>query len=165
MTNPLNAPVVPAEQEPVETEMPREAQARKRSLGQLLSNNLRSSGIALAFVAIVGLFTFLTNGMLLSPGNVTNIILQYSYVLILAIGMLIVIIAAHIDLSVGSLLGLTGAVAAVVIIRGQMPWYVGVLAALAVGLLAGAWQGFWVAMVGIPAFIVTLGGMLIFRGL
>lgn len=79
--------------------------------------------------------------------------------------MIIVIIGGHIDLSVGSLVALTGATAAVVSIRSGQPWWVGALAALAVGLLAGCWQGFWVAYVGIPAFIVTLAGMLIFRGL
>src|SRR5699024_2762236 len=102
---------------------------------------------------------------LLSPSNVTNVILQYSYILILAIGMVIVIIGGHIDLSVGSLVALTGAVAAVLVIQHDLPWWVGILAALATGLLAGAWQGFWIAYVGIPAFIVTLAGMLIFRGL
>jgi putative multiple sugar transport system permease protein len=96
---------------------------------------------------------------------VTNIVLQYSYILILAIGMVIVIIAGHIDLSVGSVVALTGAVSAVLVIQQGMPWWVGVLAALATGLAIGAWQGFWVAYVGIPAFIVTLAGMLLFRGL
>lgn len=135
------------------------------NLRELLSRNLRQSGIFIAFVAIVGLFTILTNGVLLSPSNVTNVILQYSYILILAIGMVIVIIGGHIDLSVGSLVALTGAVAAVLVIQHDLPWWVGILAALATGLLAGAWQGFWIAYVGIPAFIVTLAGMLIFRGL
>ncbi|WP_265520745.1 multiple monosaccharide ABC transporter permease [Oerskovia flava] len=134
-------------------------------LQELFTRNLRQSGIYIAFVAIVGLFAILTNGMLLSPGNMTNIVLQYSYILILAIGMVIVIIGGHIDLSVGSVVALTGAVSAVVVIRAGQPWWVGILAALAVGLLVGAWQGFWVAYVGIPAFIVTLAGMLLFRGL
>ncbi len=131
----------------------------------LLTSNLRQSGIYVAFVAIVALFAVLTGGTLLSPGNVTNIILQYSYILILAIGMVIVIIAGHIDLSVGSVVALTGAVSAVMVIREGMPWWVGALAAIAVGLVIGAWHGFWVAYVGIPAFIVTLAGMLLFRGL
>lgn len=131
---------------------------------ELATRNMRQSGIAVAFVAIVLLFSLL-NSSFLSPGNITNIVLQYSYILILAIGMVLVIIGGHIDLSVGSLVALTGAVAAVVVIKGGQPWWVGVLAALAVGLLAGAWQGFWVAYVGIPAFIVTLAGMLLFRGL
>ncbi|MFW7415522.1 multiple monosaccharide ABC transporter permease [Demequina sp. SO4-18] len=132
---------------------------------ELLTRNLRQSGIYVAFVAIIALFAVLTDGTLISPNNLTNIVLQYSYILILAIGMVIVIIGGHIDLSVGSLVALTGAVAAVVMIRGGQPWWVGVLVALGVGLLAGAWQGFWVAFVGIPAFITTLAGMLLFRGL
>ncbi|WP_127132103.1 multiple monosaccharide ABC transporter permease [Georgenia sp. SYP-B2076] len=135
------------------------------SLRELLTRNLRQSGIYIAFVLIVGLFTILTGGVLLSPGNITNLVLQYSYILILAIGMVIVIIGGHIDLSVGSVVALTGAVSAVLVIQNGMPWWVGVLAALGTGLLVGVWQGFWVAYVGIPAFIVTLAGMLIFRGL
>lgn len=134
------------------------------NLFSLATRNLRQSGILVAFIAIVAFFAIL-NPTFLSPGNLTNIVLQYSYILILAIGMVIVIIAGHIDLSVGSVVALTGATAAVIVIRGQQPWWVGVLAAIAVGLLVGAWQGFWVAYVGIPAFIVTLAGMLLFRGL
>ncbi|MGO4295211.1 MULTISPECIES: multiple monosaccharide ABC transporter permease [Glutamicibacter] len=134
-------------------------------LKDIFTKNLRTSGIYIAFVLIVVLFTILTNGLLLSPINITNIILQYSYVLILALGMIIVIVAGHIDLSVGSLVALTGAVSAVLVIKGDMPWWVGMLAGIATGALCGVWQGFWVAYVGIPAFIVTLAGMLLFRGL
>ncbi|MCT1479203.1 multiple monosaccharide ABC transporter permease [Microbacterium sp. p3-SID336] len=134
------------------------------TLSTFLTRNLRQSGIFVAFVAIAALFAVL-NPAFLSPGNLTNIVLQYSYILILAIGMVIIIIAGHIDLSVGAVVALTGATAAVLVIRMQQPWWVGVLAALAVGVLVGAWQGFWVAYVGIPAFIVTLAGMLLFRGL
>ena len=135
------------------------------NLKELLTRNLRQSGIYIAFIAIVVLFTILTDGVLLSPGNLSNVVLQFSYILILAIGMVIVIIGGHIDLSVDSLVALTGAVSAVVVIQEGMPFWVGVLAAIATGLLVGAWQGFWVAVVGIPAFIVTLAGMLIFRGM
>ena len=134
------------------------------NLRELFTRNLRQSGIYIAFVLIVGLFSILSANFL-SPGNITNIILQYSYILILAIGMVIVIIAGHIDLSVGSVVALTGAVSAVVVIKGGHPWWMGALAAIGVGLLVGVWQGFWVAFVGIPAFIVTLAGMLLFRGL
>lgn len=134
------------------------------SLRELFTSNLRQSGILVAFVAIVALFSVLHPNFL-SPGNITNIVLQYSYILILAIGMMVVIIGGHIDLSVGSLVALTGAVSAVTVIKNGQPWWVGILAALIVGLLAGVWQGFWVSFVGIPAFIVTLAGMLIFRGL
>ena len=134
-------------------------------LRALLTRNLRTSGIYIAFVAIVVLFAVLTDGVSLSPNNITNIVLQYSYILVLAIGMVLVIIAGHIDLSVGSVVALTGAVSAILVIKHGMPWWVGMLAALAVGLAVGAWHGFWVAYVGIPAFIVTLAGMLLFRGL
>jgi putative multiple sugar transport system permease protein len=142
---------------PVAQEAPRRA--------SLVTGNLRQSGIYIAFVAIVALFTILTDGVLLSPGNITNLVLQYSYILVLAIGMVIVIIAGHIDLSVGSVVALTGATSAVLVIQQDYPWWVGILAALTVGVLVGAWQGFWVAYVGIPAFIVTLAGMLLFRGM
>src|SRR5215218_3181701 len=135
------------------------------NIRELLTRNLRQSGIYVAFVAIIALFAILTDGVSLSPINITNIILQYSYILVLAIGMVIVIIAGHIDLSVGSVVALTGAISAVLVIRHGQPWWMGILAALAVGIAVGAWQGFWVAYIGIPAFIVTLAGMLLFRGL
>src|SRR5690606_6039365 len=135
------------------------------NLRELITRNVRTSGIFIAFVLIVLLFSVLTDGLLLSSRNLTSLVLQFSYILILAIGMVIIIIGGHIDLSVGSVVALTGAVAAVVVIRNGMPWWVGVLAALGTGLLVGGWQGFWVAYVGIPAFIVTLAGMLLFRGL
>ncbi|WP_402461560.1 multiple monosaccharide ABC transporter permease [Isoptericola aurantiacus] len=134
------------------------------SVRDALTRNMRQSGILIAFVAIVVLFAALHESFL-SPTNLTNLILQYSYILILAIGMVMVIIAGQIDLSVGSVVALTGAVSAAVVIREGMPWWAGVLAALVVGLLVGIWQGFWVAYVGIPGFIVTLAGMLLFRGL
>lgn len=129
-----------------------------------LGKNVRQSGIYIAFAAIIVLFAILTEGKLLTPQNVSNIVVQNSYILILAIGMVIVIIGGHIDLSVGSVVAFTGAIAGVIIVRQGMPWWVGVLAALLVGALVGVWQGYWVAYVGIPAFIVTLAGMLIFRG-
>jgi putative multiple sugar transport system permease protein len=143
------------------------------SIRELMTRNMRQSGIYIAFVAIIALFAVLTadarnpwysGGLLLSPGNISNIVLQYSYILILAIGMVIVIIAGHIDLSVGSVVAFTGAVSATLVIKNGSPWWTGVLVAILVGLAVGAWQGFWVAFVGIPAFIVTLAGMLLFRG-
>ncbi len=130
----------------------------------VFTRNLRQSGIYVAFVAIVVLFNFTTNGILLMPQNVSNIVVQNSYVLILAIGMVIVIIAGHIDLSVGSVVAFTGAIAGVISVRHNLPWWAGVIGALLVGVLVGVWQGYWIAFVGIPAFIVTLAGMLIFRG-
>lgn len=131
----------------------------------LLTHNLRTSGIYIAFVAIIVLFTILTGGTLLSPENVTNIVLQNAHILIMALGMILVIVGGHIDLSVGSVLAFASAVSAVLVIRMGMPWWVGVIAAILTGIIVGIWQGFWVAYVGIPAFIVTLAGMLLFRGL
>ncbi len=127
--------------------------------------NLRQSGIYVAFALIVVLFTVLTDGALLQPGNISNIVVQNSYVLILAIGMILVIISGHIDLSVGSVVALTGAICAVLTVQMGLPWPLAVLATLVAGAIIGAAQGYWIAYFGIPAFIVTLGGMLVFRAL
>nr|WP_311132616.1 multiple monosaccharide ABC transporter permease [Nonomuraea gerenzanensis] len=130
-----------------------------------MSLNLRSSGIYIAFAAIIVLFSILTDGALLTPQNISNIIVQNSYVLILAIGMILIIIAGHIDLSVGSVVAVTGALAAVLMVNMGWPWPLALGATLLAGALIGAWQGYWIAYFGIPAFIVTLAGMLLFRAL
>jgi putative multiple sugar transport system permease protein len=127
--------------------------------------NLRASGIYLAFAAIVVLFDILTHGLLLTPENVSNLIVQNSYILILAIGMILVIIAGHIDLSAGSVVAVTGAIAAVLMVNHHMAWPLALLITLIAGAAIGAWQGYWVAYFGLPAFIVTLAGMLVFRAL
>jgi D-xylose transport system permease protein len=134
-------------------------------LRKALSFDIRAYGliIALAFIAL--LFTLLTDGDFLSSRNLSNLFRQMSVISILAIGMTLVIITGHIDLSVGSLAGLTGGMAA--ILQVWFGWDTGwvLLLALLAGLLLGGWQGWWVAYRGIPSFIVTLGGMLIFRGI
>jgi putative multiple sugar transport system permease protein len=127
-------------------------------------SHVRQSGMVVALAAIVLLFQVWTGGILLKPLNVTNIIQQNGYILVLAIGMVIVIISGHIDLSVGSIAGFIGAMSAVLMVRNDMPWLVAVAVCVGMGALIGAWQGFWIAYVGIPSFIVTLGGMLVFRG-
>jgi len=132
--------------------------------GAIISD-LGKNGIFLALIAVVVLFSILTNGILLRPQNISNLIVQNGYILILAIGMVIVIVAGHIDLSVGSVAAFIGAVSGVFAVEMQMPWWIAIILSLLVGALVGAWQGFWIAYVGIPAFIVTLAGMLIFRGL
>ncbi|RKR92068.1 putative multiple sugar transport system permease protein [Micromonospora pisi] len=129
------------------------------------SLNLRQSGIYVAFALIIVLFSVLTGGDLLQPQNISNIIVQNSYILILAIGMILIIIAGHIDLSVGSVVAVSGAIAAVLMVEHHVPWPLALLITLVVGGLIGAWQGFWIAYFGIPAFIVTLAGMLLFRAL
>ena len=130
-----------------------------------LASRVRQIGIFIALFVIVVLFQIMTDGRLLTAGNVSNIIVQNSYILILAIGMVMVIIAGHIDLSVGSVAAFVGAMSGVMIQQWGMPWWAAILGGLFVGVLVGAWQGFWIAVIGIPAFIVTLAGMLIFRGL
>lgn len=131
----------------------------------LVKHNLRTSGIYIAFIAIIAIFTATTGGRMLDPENVTNLILQNAHILIMALGMILVIVGGHIDLSVGSVLAFASAVSAVLVIKMGVPWWVGIIAAIVTGLIVGIWQGFWVAFVGIPAFIVTLAGMLLFRGL
>ncbi|MEV6159695.1 multiple monosaccharide ABC transporter permease [Nonomuraea sp. NPDC052129] len=138
---------------------------REAGKSSWLSFNVRQSGIYVAFALIVVLFAFLTKGALLQPQNISNIIVQNSYILILAIGMILIIIAGHIDLSVGSVVAVTGAIAAVLMVNYGVPWPVALVITLVAGGLIGAWQGFWIAYYGIPAFIVTLAGMLLFRAL
>ena len=135
------------------------------SLSRVLRGNVRQYGMVIALAAIVVLFQITTDGVLLRPLNLTNLMTQNSYILILAIGMVIVIIARHIDLSVGSVAAFVGAVAAIMMTRWDLPWPLAVVLCLGLGALIGAWHGFWVAYVGIPAFIVTLASMLLFRGL
>jgi len=130
-----------------------------------LRRNMRQYGMLIALGLIVVLFEVWTGGDLLLPRNVSNLVLQNSYILILAIGMMLVIIAGHIDLSVGSLTAFVGAAAAVMTVQHHMTWPVAVVLCLLVGAVAGAMQGFLIAYLGIPSFIVTLAGMLLFRGL
>jgi putative multiple sugar transport system permease protein len=126
--------------------------------------SLKQFGILGALVVIILFFQIWTGGKTLQPGNIINIVQQYSYILILAIGMVMVIIAGHIDLSVGSVAAFTGIVVALAMKDWNFPWWAGILLGLAVGAAIGTWQGFWVAYIGVPAFIVTLAGMLIWRG-
>lgn len=135
------------------------------SLKKMLQNNIRQYSMIIALVVIMIFFQIMTEGTLLKPLNITNLILQNSYILILAIGMLLVIVAFHIDLSVGSTAAFVGAVSAILIINMKVPFVLGIIITLIIGGLIGAWQGFWVAYIKIPAFIVTLAGMLVFRGL
>ncbi|MFJ4691497.1 multiple monosaccharide ABC transporter permease [Streptomyces sp. NPDC088766] len=129
-----------------------------------MRRNMRQYGMLIALGLIVALFAVWTDGDLLLPRNVSNLVLQNSYILILAIGMMLVIIAGHIDLSVGSLTAFVGAFAAVLTVQHDVSWPVAVVLCLVVGAVAGSVQGFFIAYLGIPSFIVTLAGMLTFRG-
>jgi len=132
----------------------------------VFKSNMRQYTMGFALILLVILFQFLTKGVLLKPQNVTNLLLQNSYVIILAMGMLLCILSGgNIDLSVGSIVAFIGAVSATLIVNNDMAVLPGILIALFVGLIIGAWQGFWIAFIEIPSFIVTLAGMLMFRGL
>lgn len=110
-------------------------------------------------------FQLMTDGIFWRPLNITNLVLQNSHILVLAAGMLLVVLLGHVDLSVGSVMAFVGAIAGVLMVNnGISPW-LAVPLCLLMGAVIGAWQGFWVAYVGIPAFIVTLSGLLMFRGL
>jgi putative multiple sugar transport system permease protein len=130
-----------------------------------LRRNMRQYGMLIALGLIVIFFQVATGGDLLLPRNVSNLVLQNSYILILAIGMMLIIIAGHIDLSVGSLTAFVGAFAAVLTVQHSVAWPVALVLCLLVGAVAGAVQGYLIAYLGIPSFIVTLAGMLLFRGL
>ena len=127
---------------------------------------LTKYAMVLALVIVFFLFVFLTNGVMLSPQNMTNLLLQNGYVLVMACGMLLCILTGgNIDLSVGSVVCLVGGMAAVMITNMGVNPILTIILGLAVGLLVGVWQGYWIGYVRIPPFITTLGGMFIFRGL
>ncbi|WP_285727335.1 multiple monosaccharide ABC transporter permease [Psychromicrobium xiongbiense] len=136
-----------------------------KNIKYVFGNNLRQFGMVFALLVLIVGFQIATDGKVLTPFNMQNLINGNSYVLILAIGMVLVIIAGHIDLSVGSVAAFVGICVALSIQDWHFPWWLGIIFGLAIGAVVGAWQGFWVAYVGVPAFIVTLAGMLLFRGL
>ncbi|RYH10400.1 sugar ABC transporter permease [Tropicimonas sp. IMCC6043] len=137
----------------------------KNSIGSYIKSNMREYGLLLALIVVMVSFQIMTDGILMKPLNITNLVLQNSYIVIMAIGMLLVIVAGHIDLSVGSVVGFIGALAAVLMVTYELPVLVSVIICLVAGVVIGAVQGYWVAYHKIPAFIVTLAGMLVFRGL
>ncbi|PKR48298.1 multiple monosaccharide ABC transporter permease [Thalassospira povalilytica] len=136
-----------------------------KSIGYYLRTHIREYGMVVALVAILAFFQVLTDGIMLKPVNLTNLFLQNSYIIIMAVGMLLVIVGGHIDLSVGSVVGFVGALAAVMIVNWDLPTAFVIPACLVVGAIIGAAQGYWVAYWRIPSFIVTLAGMLVFKGL
>ncbi|RZJ08304.1 MAG: sugar ABC transporter permease [Rubrivivax sp.] len=135
------------------------------SMRHFMASHLRDYGMLLSLVFIMGFFQVLTDGTLLQPLNLTNIFLQNSYIVVMALGMLLVIVAGHIDLSVGSVCGFVGALAAVLMVEMGWPVLPSVALCLVAGGLVGGLQGWFVAYLKIPSFIVTLGGMLVFKGL
>ncbi len=134
-------------------------------LREAFKGNIRQYAMVFALLFIVIMFQILTNGVLLLPQNVSNLVQQNSYILILGMGMLICIVAGAFDMSVGSVAAFVGAVSAVLAINLQLDTFSSVGLAILVGVLIGAMQGYFIAYVKVPAFIVTLAGMLVFRGL
>ncbi|MCG8481082.1 MAG: sugar ABC transporter permease [Spirochaetales bacterium] len=135
------------------------------SLIQFFKSNIRQNGMVIALVFIMVLFQILTRGILFRPMNITNLVLQNSYILILAIGMLLCILTGNIDLSVGSVVAFVGAIAAVMMVNMNIGVAATIVLSLGIGVVVGMFHGAFIAFARIPAFIVTLAGMLIFRGL
>ena len=133
--------------------------------GSKVKNFLRKYMMLIVTVGVVFLFYFITGGQSLLPQNINNLISQNAYVFVLGTGMLLCILTGgNIDLSVGSVVCLAGGVGAI-IMDANLPWPIAVIAMLVMGVLVGAWHGFWIAYVKVPPFIATLVGMLAFRGL
>jgi putative multiple sugar transport system permease protein len=137
---------------------------RGHAIGYLKAN-LRDYGMLLSLIAIMVFFQVMTEGTLMQPLNLTNLVLQNSYIVIMALGMLLVIVAGHIDLSVGSVCGFIGAVAAVFMVQYEWHFLPATLLCIAVGAAIGGAQGWFIAFFKVPSFIVTLAGMLVFKGL
>ena len=149
----------------MEQTIPQQTGGAGSRAGHFLKQNLREYGMLLSLVAIMIFFQVMTDGTLLQPLNLTNLVLQNSYIVIMALGMLLVIVAGHIDLSVGSVCGFVGALAAVLMVQYEWHFVPATIVCLVVGALIGAAQGWFVAYFRIPSFIVTLAGMLVFKGL
>jgi putative multiple sugar transport system permease protein len=139
--------------------------AKHASMAQFFKSHMRDYGMLISLLAIVAFFQYMTDGTLLRPLNLTNLVLQNSYIVIMALGMLLVIVAGHIDLSVGSIVGFIGALAAILMVQYHLHFIPTTIICLLAGGAIGAAQGYWVAYFRIPSFIVTLAGMLVFRGL
>jgi putative multiple sugar transport system permease protein len=132
---------------------------------RFVKSNIRQYALLLSLLALMIYFEISTQGVVFLPLNLTNLVLQNSYIVIMALGMLLVIVAGHIDLSVGSVSGFVGALAAVLMVEYKLDPILSSLICIGVGAAIGAAQGFFIAFYRIPAFIVTLAGMLVFKGL
>lgn len=134
-------------------------------LQKVLRQNVREYGMYIALFVIMAIFSVLTNGLFLSPRNISNLINQTGYIAVLAVGMTLVIVIRHIDLSVGFLAGFLGAIAAIAMVQWMLPVIAVVPLVLLLGVLAGLITAFLVAYFGIPSFVASLAGWLIYRGL
>ncbi|MBB6453655.1 putative multiple sugar transport system permease protein [Salirhabdus euzebyi] len=133
-------------------------------LKSLIKHNIRDYGMYIALIVIMITFTILTDGLFMSSRNISNLLDSAGYIAVLAVGVMLVIVIRHIDLSIGFLAGFLGAIAAILIMQYNMPVFIVIPIILLLGILAGGVTGFLVAKVGIPAFVATLAGWLIYRG-
>ncbi len=131
---------------------------------RVLQQNIREYGMYIALFVIMAIFTITTDGIFISSRNISNLLNQTGYIAVLAVGMTLVIVIRHIDLSVGFLAGFLGAVAAIAMVFWRWPVYVAIPFVLTLGVLAGLITAFLVAQMNIPAFVATLAGWLIYRG-
>lgn len=131
---------------------------------RLLSENIRDYAMFVALFVIMGVFAVATDGLFISSRNIVNLVNQTGYIAVLAVGMTLVIVIRHIDLSVGFLAGFLGAVAAIAMTSWGLPAYLAILVVLGLGILAGLLTSSLVAELGIPAFVATLAGWLGYRG-
>lgn len=139
--------------------------AKEKSMKEKILNLFSNYSMVIVLFLSLVIFQIATEGVFMKPLNITNLILQNSHILVLSIGMLMVVLLGDVDLSVGSLVALIGAISSIIIIKYNVPTILGVIICLFLGALIGAWNGFWIAKVGIPSFIVTISGMLLFRGI
>ncbi|WP_067841684.1 sugar ABC transporter permease [Amphibacillus sediminis] len=130
----------------------------------LIKDNIRDYGMYIALFIIMLTFNFLTDGLFMSSRNISNLIDSAGYIAVLAVGMTLVIVIRHIDLSVGYVAGFLGAIAAILLMQHGVPVYLTIPIILGIGIVIGLFNGFLIAQIGIPAFVASLAGMLIFRG-
>ena len=136
-----------------------------KEMQKLLRKNMRDYGMYIAFVVIIIIFTVLTDGIFLSSRNISNLINQTGYIAVLAVGMTLVIIIRHIDLSVGFVAGFLGAIAAIMMTQWEWSEWLAMPAIIIIGAGIGILYGLLISKIGVPAFVVTLAGMMVFRGL
>ena len=132
---------------------------------KIIKQNQKHFSMYMVLLLIFTAFGFMTDFVNFTPRNITNLVIQNSYILVLAMGMVLVIITGKIDLSVGATVAFTGAMAAIIYNATNGSMLLSLAACLLAGAAIGAFQGYWVAYLKVPAFIVTLAGMLGFRGL
>ncbi len=135
-----------------------------KNVQKILKQNVREYGMYIALFVIMAIFTITTKGIFISSRNISNLLNQTGYIAVLAVGMTLVIVIRHIDLSVGFLAGFLGAIAAIALVFWHMPVYLVIPFVLGLGCVAGAATAFLVAQLGIPSFVASLAGWLIYRG-